>query len=71
MPSAYRLPPGYTLAQTVFWAFRFLRDPIRRISYNMQKYGGTYSARLPQRSRVIVTEDPAFVQYVLKDNHTN
>lgn len=71
MPSAYHLPPGYNLAQAILWAPRFLRDPIRTISRNTRKFGGTYSARLPQRRRVIVTEDPGFVQYILKDNHTN
>lgn len=71
MPSAYRLPPGYTLARTMLGAFRFLRDPIKTITYNLNKFGGTYSARLPQHRRMIVTDDPAFVNYILKENQGN
>ena len=49
----------------------FLKDPIRAICRNMKKYSGTYSAYLPGNGKLILTEDPDFIQYVLRDNHSN
>jgi cytochrome P450 len=37
----------------------------------MARFNGTYSGFLLGSGRFIITEDPAFIQYVLKDNHTN
>jgi cytochrome P450 len=49
----------------------FLKDPIGTITTNMQTYSGTYSGYLPRLGRFIITEDPDFIQYVLRDNHMN
>lgn len=37
----------------------------------MKKFSGTYSVFLTGRGRFILTEDSDFIQYVLRDNHTN
>jgi cytochrome P450 len=37
----------------------------------MTKFSGTYSAHLLGRKKVIITENPDFIQYVLRDNHSN
>jgi cytochrome P450 len=37
----------------------------------MIKFSGTYSAFLAGKGRLILTEDPDFIQYVLRDNHSN
>jgi cytochrome P450 len=37
----------------------------------MKKFSGTYSVFLMGIGRIILTEDPDFIQYVLRDNHSN
>ncbi|HEY4336190.1 MAG TPA: hypothetical protein VGM89_09840 [Puia sp.] len=37
----------------------------------MRKFGGTYSAIFPGNLRLILTEDPGFINYVLRERHTN
>src|SRR5580658_6992017 len=68
---AYQLPKGYNGFFTMIRSFRYLKDPIKFVTTNMQLYGGTYSARLPQYPNFILTQNAAFVNYVLRDNHTN
>jgi cytochrome P450 len=65
------MPQGYSGLRTMLRSYRYLKDPIQFVSNNMALYGGTYSARLPQYPYFILTQDAAFVNYVLKDNHTN
>jgi cytochrome P450 len=67
----YEFPPGNNLWRSLLASFTFLKDPIRAISRNMIRYSGTYSAILIGRGRLILTEDPDFIQYVLRENHTN
>ena len=67
----YHLPAGYSLFQTVLRSFKFLRNPIGFISDSMARFSGTYSALLPQKRLLILTQDSDFINYVLKDNHTN
>jgi cytochrome P450 len=37
----------------------------------MEKFSGTYSTFLPGKGKIILTEDPDFIQYILRDNHNN
>src|SRR5664279_360119 len=37
----------------------------------MEKFSGTYSAFLTGKGKIILTEDADFIQYILRDNHTN
>ncbi len=67
----YKLPPGNNLWRSLLASFTFLKDPIRAISRNMIRYSGTYSATLFGRGKIILTEDPDFIQYVLRENHSN
>jgi cytochrome P450 len=67
----YHFPHGYTLSQSIFKSFRFLTNPLRFISASMDKFSGTYSAKLPNRRTLILTQDSEFINYVLKDNHSN
>ena len=69
--NTYHFPPGNNRWQSLFASFTFLKNPIRAISRNMIKFSGTYSAFLAGRGRLILTEDPDFIQYVLRDNHSN
>ncbi|HEX3766978.1 MAG TPA: cytochrome P450 [Puia sp.] len=67
----YHFPPGNNRWQSLFTSLTFLKNPIGVISRNMEKFSGTYSAHLWGRGKIIITEDPDFIQYVLKDNHIN
>ncbi len=67
----YKFPPGNNLWRSLLASFTFLRDPILAISRNMIRYSGTYSAILFGRGKIILTEDPDFIQYVLRENHSN
>ncbi len=69
--TAYNIPKGYSGLRTAVRSYRFLKDPINFICNNMQLYGGSYSAKLPQYPNFILTQDAAFINYVLRDNHTN
>jgi cytochrome P450 len=67
----YRLPPGFNKWQSMLSSVTFLKDPIKAITRNMSRFSGTYSAVLLGRGRFIITQDPDFIQYVLRDHHTN
>ncbi len=69
--NTYHFPPGNNRWKSLFASLTFLKNPISVISHNMEKFSGTYSVFLIGRGRIILTEDPDFIQYVLKDNHTN
>jgi cytochrome P450 len=67
----YHFPAGHNRLQSLLASVQFLKDPIGIITRNMQKFSGTYSGFLAGRGKFIITQDPDFVQYVLRDNHTN
>src|ERR1700720_1009372 len=68
---AYHLPPGYSALQSILRSYRFLSNPIKFISRNMGKFSGTYSVATLKKVNLILTQDPAFINYVLKENHSN
>ena len=67
----HRFPPGHSRLQSLLASLTFLKDPIGNISRNMLMYGGTYSGYLLGSGRFIITEDPDFIQHILRENHTN
>lgn len=67
----YHFPPGNNRWQSLFTSLTFLKNPIGVISRNLEKFSGTYSAHLWGRGKIIITEDPDFIQYILRDNHIN
>jgi cytochrome P450 len=69
--NTYHLPPGNNRWGSLMASITFLKDPIRAISRNMKKYSGTYSTHLFGRGKLILTEDPEFIQYILRENHSN
>ena len=71
LKTIYHFPPGRNQWQSLFSSVSFLKDPIRVITRNMKKYSGTYSAVLAGNGKIIITEDPDFIQYVLRENHSN
>ena len=73
MPSTkkYNLPFGYTFLQTGVKSNDFLQNPIAFITRSMANFGDTYTARLGWSKRIILTQDPGFINYILKENHRN
>jgi cytochrome P450 len=67
----YNLPAGYSLMQTTLKSGEFLNDPIAFISKSMDAFSGTYSAALGINRRLILTQNPDFIHYILKENHRN
>src|SRR5688500_3908981 len=66
----YQLPEGYTLLQSFVRTYKQVKDPIGSMAESMGKYHGTYSVNLGSK-RLIATQDPGFIEYVLKTNHKN
>jgi cytochrome P450 len=67
----YQLPEGYTLLQCILRARAFLKDPVKWISNNMNRFAGTYSAAIGFKKKLILTQHPGFILHVLKENHKN
>ena len=67
----YNLPDGYSFFQTIIKSADFLNNPIRFISKSMDTYSGTYTASLNRNKRGIVTQNPDFINYILRENHKN
>ncbi len=67
----YALPKGYSLLQSIMRSFKQVKDPIGAMEESMEKYNGTYSVNLGPNRRMIATQDPGFIDYVLKTNHRN
>jgi len=67
----YNLPVGYSLFQTTLKSKEFLNNPIKFISKSMDTFSGTYSASLGINRKLIVTQNPDFINYILKENHRN
>ena len=64
------LPPGYNFIQSLWRTYKQVKDPIGTIEESMAQFNGTYAVNLG-RMRLIATQDPAFIDYVLKGNHRN
>jgi cytochrome P450 len=66
----YSLPDGYSFLASIDRTLKQVKDPIGAMQESMSRYNGTYSVYLGFR-RFISTQDPAFVEHVLKTNHRN
>lgn len=71
MSTKYNLPDGVTRLQSLTSSYKILTDPIALVTMRMKRFGGTYSAVIPGKGRVIITQDGDFVNYVLREHHTN
>jgi cytochrome P450 len=66
----YSLPDGYSFLASIDRTLKQVKDPIGSMEESMSRYNGTYSVHLGFL-RFISTQDPAFVEHVLKTNHRN
>jgi cytochrome P450 len=69
--SKYNFPKGYSPLETFLKTKAFLDNPVKFMAMSMDKFGGTYTATLGLSKRIIITQNPAFIEYVLKTNHKN
>ena len=66
----YKLPDGYSLFRSFARTYKQVRDPIGSMEESMARFDGTYSVNLGTK-RLIATQDPGFIDHVLKNNHRN
>ncbi|MEK6781223.1 MAG: cytochrome P450 [Bacteroidota bacterium] len=66
----YSPPKGYSILQSFFRSYKQVKDPIGAIVESMEKFDGTYSVNMGIQ-KLIITQDPGFIDYVLKTNHKN
>lgn len=66
----YKFPDGYSLLQSFVRTYKQVKDPVGSMVESMEKFNGTYSVNLGSR-RLIATQDPGFIEHVLKNHHRN
>lgn len=65
-----KLPKGYNFIHSLWRTYKQVKNPIGSMEESMAKFGGTYSVNLG-RMRLIATQDPALIDYVLRINNRN
>lgn len=66
----YSLPGGYNFLQSLVRTYKQVKNPIGTMEESMQRFSGTYTVNLGSR-RLIATQDPGFIDHVLRTNHKN
>jgi cytochrome P450 len=68
----YNLPGGYSFLESVIRSKEFLKHPIQFIEKTIAKFpAGTYHSSSGLHTKVIVTQNPGFINYVLRENNKN
>jgi cytochrome P450 len=68
--NSYKYPGGYSFFDTYRRALRLVNNPIDAMVESFAKFGDTYSVYTGFK-RMILTQNPEFIEYVLKKNHRN
>lgn len=63
-------PPGYNFWQSLERMYKQVRNPVGTIVESMARFNGTYGVNLGFQ-RMIATQEPGFVDHVLRVNHKN
>lgn len=66
----YKLPSGYNFFKSIGRTIKQVKNPIGTMEESMALFHGTYSVNLGTR-QLIATQDPGFMDHVLKTNHRN
>lgn len=66
----YSLPGGYNFLQSLVRTYKQVKNPIGTMEESMQRFNGMYTVNLGSR-RLIATQDPGLIDYVLRTNHKN
>ena len=67
----YNFPQGYSLFQGMLKAKELSADLLKFITKSMDKFGETYAASIGLTKKVILTQDPTFINHILTQNHRN
>lgn len=67
----YQYPPGYSFFATYRRAIQLVNDPLGSIIESVNRFGDSYSVYSGLHKRMILTQDPEFIDYVLRKNHKN
>src|SRR5687767_4550973 len=66
----YALPDGYTFLQSLVRTYKQVKNPVGTMEESMERYDGTYAVNLGLQ-QMIATQDPGFIDHVLRTNHRN
>jgi cytochrome P450 len=66
----YTFPPGYNFLTSVPRMFKQIKDSIGTMEESMIRYDGTYAVHLGTK-KYIITQDPGFIDHVIRSNHRN
>lgn len=68
--ATHSLPDGYNFLQSLWRTYKQVKNPIGSMEESMKRFNGTYAVNLGT-TRMIATQDPLFIDYILKTNHKN
>lgn len=68
---SYQYPPGYTFLETYQRALKVVKSPLETMMESVERFGDSYSVADGFRGRMILTQDPEFIDYVLRRNQKN
>lgn len=67
----YAIPAGYSFLESFLRSFKLVSNPIEAISESMERFNGTYSVFTGFKKNTVLTQNPDFIDYILKRNHKN
>jgi cytochrome P450 len=67
----YKYPPGYSFIETYKRAIQLVNNPLESISESIERFGESYTVYAGFSGRMILTQDPELIDYVLRKNHKN
>src|SRR5204862_8225245 len=72
MPTTkYNYPPGYSWIGSYLRGVKVVSNPIEAMQESLERFGDSYTVYAGTTRRMIITQDLAFVEHVLKKNHKN
>ncbi len=67
----YNFPKGYSFFGTYRRAVKLVKNPIESMVESVDRFGESYTVYSGFSKRMILTQDPEFIDYVLRKNHKN
>lgn len=67
----YNYPPGYNFFSTYRRAAQVVRSPLETMMESVARFGESYSVTDGIAGRMILTQNPEFIDYVLRKNQKN
>ena len=67
----YHYPPGYSFFGTYRRALQVVRSPLETMMESVERFGESYSVTDGISGRMILTQNPEFIDYVLRKNQKN